>query len=111
MTIRKINSLTDVVRDILRELEAGGRYTRNSSDYYVIAEDDDGNTLSVSVTLEHGPEDEAGWSCADGWYSIHAVDEITATQCDLHSTETTNRTELLYELVSILHGTMDEMIN
>lgn len=110
MIIKKINSLTDIMYDILTELKNGGRFARNSSDYYEIASDEDGNTLSVSVTLEHGPEDEGGWRCADGWYSIHAVDEITGGGCDLHTTEDMSETALLYELVSILRETMDEVI-
>lgn len=110
MIIKKINSLTDVMHDILIELENGGRFSRNSSDYYEIASDEDGHTLSVSVTLEHGPENEGGWCCADSWYSIHAVDEISGEGCDLHITEDTSETALLYELVSILRETMDEII-
>lgn len=110
MTIKKIYSLTDVVDGILCELKNGGRYARNSSDYYVIAEDNNGNTLSISVTLEHGQEDKAGCSYSDEWYSIYVVDEITGAQCESQTTETTNRTELLYELVSILYEAMGVII-
>lgn len=102
MTIKKINSLTDVVDDILSELETGGRFSRNSSDYYELALDEDNHTLSVSVTLETGDD--------ENWYSIHVSDEITTADHDLHSTESTSRTELLYELVSILYGALDEII-
>lgn len=69
------------------------------SSYYVLAEDEDQNTASISITLDYDDEYE------HRWYTIHLIDDITGKDAELFSTDGTDQAEL----ESLVKSLQDEL--
>lgn len=109
MRIKKIYSPTDILNEILNEIESGNKlndFGERMTEYHslVVAKCDGFNDfvyLSVSVTEETHDVDIP-------WYSIHVVDDINDEDCYIAVTNTLRKDELLEKLVEIVHATIEK---
>jgi len=90
----EVPDIVDIVDDILSDIDKGNNingYGEYQSYYYSILSVDD-NDLAVQVTKETDGlrEDEQ-------FYSIHVIDDINSTPCELHSCEISR--ESLFEML------------
>ena len=101
----EINSLTQVLADVLTSIkrrEFINEYGEPYSEYYVIAWDEDGSDLSVSVTESRTNGDE--------WYSVHVIDDIAGRDGQIINTDHISELELLKIFSEQLTITLDDLI-
>ena len=106
MRIQKVYSLTDVLHNMLCDIEEGKKTDDNGdpmSDYYTIAYDTNGNDLCASL-IRYKDEDYLS-----EYYSLHVIDNITMRNCVLDDTSGLDEMEVLCLLSEELNETINKV--
>ena len=99
----KMYDVNTNIAAMLSEIEAGGINRTEymvSSNYYVFAEDERKNELCMCLNLE------LTYDGNNQWYSVHVIDDINATDCELYCTNY----ESIEELEQLVNNIVDNAL-
>jgi hypothetical protein len=108
MSVYTITNIHKITEEILAELADGGATTNCNGDrvgsYYTLIDDEEGNCVLISVTEEKDDLVPERY-----YYSVHLVDNITGSNCEMFFTDNQTKESLHSLIKEISDNTIDEL--